>query len=72
MIMPTIQNCPKCGDKFVGSDAIGGLCSQCERATQVIAVPMECPMCQGKEYAGKCPVCQGGGQIIGIKKISKK
>lgn len=64
--MPKIQSCPKCGDKFID------LCPQCERATQVIAEPMECPMCQGKEYTGKCPVCQGGGQIIGIKKISKK
>jgi hypothetical protein len=28
--MPVKQDCPRCGTTFMGSDAIGGLCDQCD------------------------------------------
>jgi hypothetical protein len=29
MVAPVRQRCPKCGDMFMGSDAIGGPCDRC-------------------------------------------
>lgn len=29
MVMPVRQRCPKCGDEFMGSDAIGDQCPAC-------------------------------------------
>ena len=29
MVMPVNQKCPKCGNWFMGSDCIGGPCSDC-------------------------------------------
>lgn len=68
MIMPTLQNCPKCGEIFIGSDAIGDPCDRCK--TEVRAVEISCPFCKDKN--NNCPLCGGDGQICGITKISKK
>ena len=65
MVMPTIQNCPKCGDKFMGSDTI---CDRCRPSVSVVEMP--CPLCQGDN--NDCQVCRGNGHICGITKIRKE
>lgn len=45
MVMPVSQRCPKCGNQFMGSDAIGGLCWSCEMG-EILNVPFvfwRCP-----------------------------
>ncbi len=68
MVMPTIQNCPKCGDPFMGSDAIGDPCDRCR--TEVKVIEMSCPLCQ-EAGNNNCQICRGNGHICGITKIKK-
>lgn len=67
MVMPTIQNCPKCGDPFMGSDAIGDPCDRCK--TEVRGIKITCPACDGSN--NNCIVCGGDGSICGITKTKK-
>ena len=47
--MPVRQNCPNCGESFMGSDAIGGLCTKCELEKDGIHI-RGCQMCQSRGW----------------------
>jgi len=49
MMMPVRQDCPKCGEEFVGSDAIGDICPRCELKERGINIK-PCPACGGRGF----------------------
>jgi len=60
-MMPTEQRCPKCGETFVGSDAIGDVCPQCDLEVR------------GSEmgHFTICPTCGASGRVCVDSKKSK-
>ena len=58
MVMPTKQRCPECGKEFIGSDAIGDICSECKNPSGITDQVIKAFNNKPKDYH---QLCEGAG-----------